>query len=225
MAGTETQPDTQPSLAGTSLWLWWVVANTVSEIVGLGASALIAAVLALGQGIAVQPGGLTLPVAVLALAGVEGALVGYAQWLVLRRGLPSLPVGAWVLATVAGAVAAWLIGVLLSSDAAPPAEETVAFLASGAAVLGAGLGALIGLSQWCVLRRFLCRAGWWVLANALAWAAGMTVAFYGADPAGGDEGLLRTAARDAGTGILAGLLVGAVQGAFLVRLLRRPRTA
>lgn len=44
------------------------------------------------------------------------------------------------------------------------------------AVAGALLGSLMGGLQWVELRRRVSRAGWWVAANALGWAAGALIA-------------------------------------------------
>jgi hypothetical protein len=39
-------------------------------------------------------------------------------------------------------------------------------------VSAAMAGAVVGGAQWFVLRRHVYRAGWWVLASAVGWAAG-----------------------------------------------------
>ena len=122
-----------------------------------------------------------------------------------------------VYTTIIGAVVAWFIGMVLGSSAGPHVEEDTALLAVGAAVLGLGLGALLGLAQWFVLRRHLRQAGWWVPANATAWAVGMVVAFAGTDVVQQDA--LVPAAVVRGTSM--GVLVGAIHGGFLVWLLRR----
>jgi hypothetical protein len=42
-------------------------------------------------------------------------------------------------------------------------------------VMGAGLGLTLGIPQWQVLKRHAWQAGWWVLANVVAWALGLPV--------------------------------------------------
>ena len=56
----------------------------------------------------------------------------------------------WVLASTIG----WVAGVLLPAS--------VAF----------GLGAMVGIAQWVVLRPLFRQAGWWILASAMGWAVG-----------------------------------------------------
>ncbi len=77
-------------------------------------------------------------------------------------------------------------------------------------------GVLVALPQWVVLRHYVRRAGWWIPANALAWAAGMVVVFMGTSiiPAEGINPavgmvLLVTLA-------VAGAIVGAIHGLTLV---------
>jgi hypothetical protein len=213
---------------GRGVWLRWVAANAVAECVGLGASALVA-VLVLTRddpSAAAVVGG---AVAVVATGAVEGAAVGWAQWRVLRRPLPSIPARAWIVATVLGALVAWTLGMLPttlldlgSMDAA--AGETVEPATWVQLVLAAGMGLVLGpvlaVFQWWVLRRHLAGAGWWVPANALAWAVGMPLVFLVAG--GAPEGVAPAgiAALVLVTLLLTGAVVGAVHGTLLVRLLR-----
>jgi hypothetical protein len=48
-----------------------------------------------------------------------------------------------------------------------------------AAALGFVAGAILAVAQWGVLRQFVPQAGWWILANACAWALGMALIFVG----------------------------------------------
>jgi hypothetical protein len=206
------------------LWVRWVGANTLGETIGLGFTALVAVAVA-GAG---DTGRLSLVAAVAALVAagaVEGVAVGYAQWRVLRDPLAALRARSWVLATVIGAVVAWTLGMVPSTLAAgtgeggvPPFSDAVQYLL--AALMGLVLGPVLGVPQWRVLRRFVPRAGQWVLANAVAWAAGMPVIFLaaGSVPAGAPLWLL--AAAVLGACAAAGAVVGAVHGVWLVWLLR-----
>lgn len=150
--------------------------------------------------------------------------MGQAQALVLRRRLPE--VRSWVSATLLGAVAAWALGMLPSTlmSVLGRAEEQSPTPVSGAlqlllaVPLGLVAGAILGFPQWRVLRRHVRRAGWWLVANALAWACGMPLVFVaaGVRPA---AGTLTTAVMVAASLAAAGAVVGAIHGAFLVRLL------
>jgi hypothetical protein len=208
-----------------ALWVRWVGANTLGETIGLGFTALVAVAVA-GAG---DTGRVSLVVAaaaaLVAAGAVEGVAVGYAQWRVLRDPLAALRARSWVLATVIGAVVAWTLGMVPSTLAAgtgeggvPPFSDAVQYLL--AALMGLVLGPVLGVPQWRVLRRFVPRAGQWVLANAVAWAAGMPVIFLaaGSVPAGAPLWLL--AAAVLGACAAAGAVVGAVHGVWLVWLLR-----
>jgi hypothetical protein len=71
-----------------------------------------------------------------------------------------------------------------------------------------------------VLRRYVSRAGWWVLANAAAWTAGMAVIFIATGIVTAETPVVAMAAIWAVSGILAGVVVAAIHGVVLVWLLR-----
>lgn len=207
-----------------------MLANALSETLGLGVTALV------GAGLIAVVGGDTGVFAALLLAGagvlagtfVEGTVVGTAQWLVLRRPLPRVSWMVWTVATAAGAFVAWTLGIAPSTilsfgdgggqgSAEDPGRVVVYGLAF---LLGLALGPVLGFAQWLVLRGHVRRAGLWMPANALAWAFGMVVVFVGADLifAGGfvpvDLLLLVPTLAVAGAG------AGAIHGLALVWLLR-----
>jgi hypothetical protein len=91
-----------------------------------------------------------------------------------------------------------------------------------AAGLGLVVGPFLGVPQWWVLRRYVGRAGWWVLANSLAWALGMPVVFFGVGHVEIGVGFLGVGVSVLSTLAIAGAVVGAVHGLFLVWLLWRP---
>lgn len=209
----------------------WVFANGWSELLGLGTTALLgwlgtrwltesssAILVTLGALVMVGKGAL-----------VEGATVGVAQGRELRRVLPGLSLRRWVLATAVGAGVAWLLGMIPStvmsltrspadtpSTAEPPVGVTL-LLAVG---MGAVLGPILALPQWWVLRKHVSRAGWWVAANAAAWAVGMVVIFAGIQLIPNGASWPVAAAAVGITCLFAGVAVGAVHGLVMVRLLR-----
>jgi hypothetical protein len=212
-----------------SLWRQWVLANALGETVGLGATLLAGAFVLVQE----KPSIGAIPAVVLGvLAGtlIEGTVVGTSQRLVLRRPLPKMRWGIWAGATAAGACVAWTLGMIPSTlatsgpdsgAAAQPVQMSDLVVYGLAGSLGLVAGSILGMPQWLALRQHLPRAGWWVPANALAWAVGMAVIFIGTSfiPATGITGpialllLLFVAA--------AGALVGAVHGLFLVWMVQQ----
>jgi hypothetical protein len=93
----------------------------------------------------------------------------------------------WVVATTLAWVLAWILPIDL---------------------IFVGLGLVLGLLQWLVLRQHLSQAGWWVLASGVGWALGWVLAFVAISPE---------------VGILAGTVVGASVGVAQWLVLRRER--
>jgi hypothetical protein len=219
-----------PARPGLRLWRDWVVANALGELVGLGAAAVIGALLAgIFDATLGAVAGVTLAVTLILLGTFEGVVVGLAQWRVLRRPFPELRRRSWIAASAAGALAAWTLGMIPSTladfgaaagGAPPEIDDTLMY--GLAAAMGAALGPILGVPQWLVLRRHARRALWWIPANAAAWALGMPVVFVGASapPAGGLPGIIAVGLL---TATAAGAVVGAVHGLALVWLARQPR--
>lgn len=214
----------------TKFYPRWVWANAWSELLGLGGT------LAIGffifsrldnENWLVVTGGLVF--AVLAGASLEGGLVGYAQARVLRSVMSDLATARWVWATVAGAGTAWLLGMIPSTVAAmtsspgtEPAPEPTGWIMLGmAAAIGIVLGPILSLPQALVLRHLGMRAWSWVPANAIAWSVGMALIFAGTGIIPQDATILLISGTLFATCLAAGCVVGAVHGAWLIRLLRR----
>jgi len=212
-------------------WLHWVVANALSEAIGLGAVLLVGFGV-LGPRLAGLTG--TWPAVLSLVAGVllgifEGVVVGAAQGSVLRRRLPGLALGRWIVATVIGAMIAWGLGMLpstlMSADAGggqAAAEMPEALTYVLAAGLGLVAGIILALAQWVVLRALrsqVRRAGWWLPANALAWLCGMPLVFLGmgAIPAGAS--VLQAIPIVVAATAVTGAVVGAIHGLVLVKML------
>ena len=142
--------------------------------------------------------------------------------------------GVWVGATALGACIAWTLGMIPSTvmttgtesgTSAAPGQMSDLVIYALAAGLGLVTGSILGAPQWLALRPHLPKAGWWVLANALAWAVGMVVIFIGTSfiPASGMTWslalLLLFFVAAAGT------LVGAIHGLFLIWMLQQREQA
>lgn len=215
----------------------WVWANGWSELVGLGGTLSVGwlALSSLGQ----QPSALVIVLSSLTMvivgALLEGAVVGYAQARVLAAAPCPPAMRPWVAATVIGAGVAWLLGMIPSTAVAlaPPATGETA-TAEGpqglaalalAAVMGLVLGPILATPQYFVLRRAVSRAGIWIPANAIAWAFGMVVVFGTVSTMPASPSLLRIAVTLPLSCLLTGAVVGAIHGAFLVRLQTMTREA
>lgn len=210
-------------------WLAWIAANSVGEMIGLGATFALGVgpFSGLTEGSGVAPALLSAGL-MTATGALEGFVVGLAQWLVLRRVMEGVGRRSWIVATVLGAVAAWLCASvpmammsLSASSASAPADEppqALILLFSGGLGLVAGL--ILSAAQWRVLRRHVARAWRWLPANGLAWAAGMPLIFAAVDLAQ-RAGSVPGAVLVMAAGIaLAGAVVGAIHGAVLLSLLR-----
>lgn len=209
----------------------WVLANALSEGVGLGGTLLLG--FGLGERLGAARPGPALVVfgallAVLLGTLLEGVLVGLAQGLVLHERLPDLGVREWTTATAWGAGLAWLLGMLPSTamalfgggaGGAAPAEPAGWLRLALAAALGAALGPVLAIMQWRVLKPRL--PPWrWLGANALAWTLGMVLLFAGMHAVAWDAGLLRVGTSIVLACTAAGALVGAVHGTVLLAALR-----
>jgi hypothetical protein len=212
-------------------WWRWVAANAIAELVGLGTVASVGFLAFRHMG---EPRGVVQAVAFacafVILGAFEGAVVGIAQRMVLRSRLPTIR--GWVRATVVGAMVAWAIGmvpstvmnIMQSSGAAPGEEPPLAAVLLLAAALGAIAGPLLALFQWFSLRKALGRkAGYWLPANAAAWALGMPVIFLGAQANELTSSPVLISGVVALALFTAGAVVGAVHGRVLVWLVSNPR--
>lgn len=197
------------------LWWLWVVANSVSEAVGLGGAAVVGA-LTLD---AIRTQGLLVAVVVSAVAFgvVQGTVVGLAQASVLRWPLPFLRRRTWVGATIAGGVIAWLAASIPLTDAslADTGLPTQLLVAIGIGLLA---GPVLGVPQWLVLRSHVPRAQLWIVANTAAWVVGMPAVFLGAGAVPAGANWFVVGALAVPTLLAAGAIVGAIHGLVLVRL-------
>lgn len=209
------------------LWRAWIWANAWAEFLGLGGT------FTLGYGIfAFIPEPKT-PLAMLgfillmtATGILEGTIVGWFQWRVLRRRFQDISLKSWWMATLIGALTAWFLGSLPSSimslgaDASEGVvlEPPMGLVLLLACVMGLVLGVILAYPQWRVLRRYANRAWLWLPANSLAWGVGMAIIFVGIDLAQRLPGFLGLLGVMGITLLVTGAVVGAIHGAFLIRL-------
>ncbi|NIM94513.1 MAG: hypothetical protein GTO18_12500 [Anaerolineales bacterium] len=212
------------------VWRRWVIANSLGELLGLGATLAIGATLF--SGVAEAQGiGPTLLTAVLmtATGALEGFIVGLAQWSVLRFTVAGITRRMWVVATIVGAVLAWLLGSIPMTIAGLSIESTTsgteeppqALVLILAAVLGLAAGLILSVAQWRVLRGNVTRAWRWLPANALAWAAGLPLIFAGINQAQEVDQVFYAILIMGSTLVVAGGVVGAIHGVALIAFIPR----
>jgi len=209
----------------------WTLANALAELFGLGLTFVITGLVfsKLDSQQTVISIILSFIFAVLSSA-VEATVVGLAQWWAMRPWFPDISRFAWWRGTLIGALVAYVLGYLPStlmsmgeaaSQSTPvdePAQWIVLLLAVGMGAIG---GVVLSFAQWLELRRKVERAGIWIPANMLAWACGMPIIFWGIDLAFKMAAIWQSVLVMAGSLFVAGAVVGAVHGAFLVRLAER----
>lgn len=208
------------------LWLRWTLANGLVELLGLGSTFAIIGFLVSKIDTQRVTGILLTFLLTVASGAVEATLVGLAQAWAMHPWFPKIRRFAWWRATLVGALLGYVLGYLPSTlmsmgevagqaaQAEPPQWITL-LLAAG---LGAVAGAVLSFAQWLVLRRNLNRAGSWIPANMLAWAFGMPIIFAGMDLAFKQGALWQSILVVAAALLVAGLVVGAIHGAFLVQM-------
>lgn len=208
------------------LWLRWVTANALSEMLGLGAT--FAATGLLSPKIENQQTlGILLSFAIAVACGaIEATVVGLAQWWAMYPWFPRIKCLDWWRATLIGALLGYILGYLPStlmnlgeaatqnSIAEPP--QWITLLLAG--VLGAVAGAVLSFAQWQVLRSKIRNAGVWIPANMVAWAFGMPVIFWGMDLAFKMSAIWQSVFVIGGALLAAGALVGIIHGRFLIAL-------
>ena len=210
-----------------TLWLSWVWANALGEMVGLGLTFLVAAIgftkLESLGGLA----GILLAFAFAVASGIfEATLVGWAQWWAMHPWFPGIQRRAWWNATVIGALLAYILGYLPStlmnlqaettqSTVTEPSQGIVLLLAAGMGLVG---GAVLSFAQWLVLRKHARGAGLWLPANMLAWMLGMPMIFWAIDQAQKLNSINQVVPFMAVTLLFVGAVVGAVHGLALVWL-------
>ena len=219
-----------------SLYLRWLAANGLGEMFGLGMTFAVGALVMsmLGEAQSTQVILVSFLVAV-ASGAIEATIVGLAQWWGFHPWLPAILRREWWLATLAGALLAYVLGYLpttlmsLTEQSNPPGtpvqepdQWVVLLLAAGLGLVG---GAVLSFAQWLVLRKNVTRANVWIPANMLAWMVGMPLIFWGIDIAGRLESMFCMVGFMAAVLLLAGLVVGAIHGVFLLQIVGNESSA
>ncbi len=152
----------KPDRKGWILIGYWCLANFCGIVIGALLGSMV-------RSIYFGPNIILGVAAVILGCFVFGAIVGLSQWMVLRKYLAGKRW--WILATAWALAGNIILGsffiILISKDKPGTFGEV--------AIILAFLGAILGLSQWLVIRRQLLGAGWWVIANAVGLALGPVI--------------------------------------------------
>jgi len=185
------------------LWLLWVGATTIGGIVGSLAAPALLSLLFASSHIYSSPDVVRI-VFPMVDSLIAASAVGTAQWLVLRHYIPKA--GLWIIATVIGTAGSVIVfgmggpGFIVQVVILIPLGRTV-----------------IGLAQWLVLRNYLRQAGWWIPAAVVGFIPRQIYLFLL------DSGILRGSVGYSWLGLGTDIILGAITGAVLVRLLRSDR--
>lgn len=157
----------------------WTFNCAMGELAGIGAAGAIAFGVNSSLGEPETIGAKVLVLLAMMGAGlVEGSVLGWMQWRALRHKFGKVKRNEWVLFTALVAVLGWMLGMLPSLFGGSAVEDPAAApsdidfsdpLVFGMLTIGMGLalGALFGIFQWLVLRKYVAKANRWILANAL----------------------------------------------------------
>jgi hypothetical protein len=217
-----------------TLYLSWISANGFGELIGLGLTFVIGFTLTYLVGNESGVWGSLVMLAAYTFTGViEGTVLGLFQWRAFHPTIPRIPRSSWWKATSLGAVIAWFAGslpfIIINTSSMmtqaneltgqqpsqEPAQWMVMLMASAIGLLA---GAVLALFQWLVLRQFVHKASWWLLANAFAWSAGMPIIFLAIDIVMKISQVWQKIILGCSALFLTGALVGAIHGLFLVWL-------
>ncbi len=211
---------------GIRFWRFWTLCCAGGEFLGLALAALVF-VLADRHLSPLDDMGVKIAMmSAMVFAGVlEGGALGIFQWTALRGRFPLLPARRWITITAMVAGLGWLagsFGPVWHASASPAsgtgAEPSLPLTMLLAAIFGIFAGGLFGAFQWFVLRRHARSAGRWILANALGWGVALPWIFLAAALPSPKAPFAAIALLAGGSGVLAGLSVGAITGWFLLHM-------
>jgi hypothetical protein len=191
---------------GWNFWIWWVGLTIIGGLAGNYIADM------LGLGMLSWPTNTGILFSMLG-SGVFALSVSTAQWFLLRRLFSKT--AWWLVAGTFGRAFGMLIGsmilVIISNQ-----FKLQAGIWSTSIYLTAR-GAVLGTSQWLILKQWRTKAGWWVLGNAIGWMLGSTLL----------DLFIPTTAISAPiiSDLIEVAIAGAVTGAFMVWILRQPTPA
>lgn len=212
-------------------WIKWTINCALGELIGIACAGSIAFLTTMYFGEPETIGIKFLTLFAMIIAGtIEGTVLSLFQWHILVKRISSIPRKEWMLYTIMVAVLGWVIGMtpslfFVTEDADPqgvPVEPDPVIYYMMSIILGICLGALFGLFQWFVLKKYVKKASRWILANMMGWTLGMFFIFLFASIPDENSSLPFIILSGAIGGILAGVSVGIVTGRTLLSLELKP---
>ena len=141
-------------------------------------------------------------------SGVFALSISSAQWILLRRYVSKS--GWWLIAGTVGRAFGVLIGfiavmmIIVQFDLNGGTWSFLAYVIIR--------GAVLGVSQWIILRQWRTKTGWWILGNAISWMLVPMVADF----------FVGTTISNPIVGILLYAIPGIITGALIMWILRQP---
>lgn len=163
---------------------------------------------------------------------IEGVVLGWFQWRVLVNKFENIPQKEWMFYTVLVGVLGWFLGMLPSLFFIPVESSSngtsegmdfsnpyvFALLSIGSGLI---LGAIFGLFQWIVLRRYVHKAYKWIIANALGWGLRLGWIYLFASIPIEESSIAFNFMMGIFGGVLAGVSDGSITGLFLLKLKKK----
>lgn len=180
------------------LWLAWTIVTAGGMLLGFLLSIPVINLLNLGFAQIIVP-------------VLTGAIIGFSQWFVLRRYVTAST--RWLWADGVSWAAGYILGLFLIQVL--PSTLFAGFIGYFL------FGAIVALLQWPVLRREIPHILTWIVASALAWAAGfwasqVVLPLFFRGPS------IAPALSTTVIAVTSGLVAGAITGIALIWIVRRP---
>jgi uncharacterized integral membrane protein len=188
---------------GWNFWIWWVVLTIIGGVVG----SYVADRLSLGMLNWPTDMGILLS---MVGSGVFALAVSTAQWFLLRRLFSKS--GWWIVAGTFGRAFGVLIGSMLLVTISSQIGLQAGFWSTSFYL--AIRGAIVGVSQWLVLKQWRVKAGWWILGEAVAWMLGSILLDLLIPPTANTPVII--------SDLIQGAIAGAITGAVMIWILRQP---
>lgn len=199
-------------------WFKWMLNYSFGELLAIGAAAMIGRFLFIN--ISNTPITTFTTVSILIIAGAaEGFIIGCIQWKSLSKVLLHFKAVPWIIITTLSAVVGWLLVL-------PPAIMLISFLTRFSlisnyysivytALVGISFGALMGVPQFFIIKKFYKNALVWIFANVLGWMLSFLIVYTAMSMLSETSSLIYNLFLIIISCVLSGLVQGVVTGTSL----------